>query len=329
MDTDTGCASRGDRVFSTVHRLEFDVPWPPKHVAAYVIDGPEPILIDAGTPGDDGEPALERGLERAGYTISDIEHVLVTHPHSDHLGQADTLRGAGATIYAPAKALDRLRTDPETIREGVHETGRGAGYDGDRLAEIVDGELESFRRNRRLLDPDATVPIDPGATIAVGDRQFRALETPGHQIHHLSFETDLEGTTVLFSGDALVEPFRPGAFQVGVNRGAYGGVDAYYDAMDRLETTAATHVCPGHGPTFDDPRRAVTLTRNRLDDLLVETRAAVDAVEPATPLAVAEERIGSVRYTAPVMDTMGALGTLERRGEVEYELEGGVRYYRR
>ncbi|QSW98110.1 MBL fold metallo-hydrolase [Haloterrigena alkaliphila] len=328
MKTDTDGSCRSDGLFSTLHRLEFDVPWPPKHVAAYALDGPEPMLIDAGTPVDEGESTLETGLERAGLSIRDIEHVVVTHPHSDHLGQADTLREAGATIYAPRPALERLRRDPDRVREAVHETARAAGYSGDALEEIVEGEVDSFRRDRRLLDPEATEPIAPETTFAVGDRKFRSLETPGHQIHHLSLETDLEGTTVLFSGDALIESFRAGAFHVGFDRGADEAVDAYYDAMDRLQETTATHVFPGHGPVFEDPHRVVDRTRDRLDTLLAETLEAVAAIEPATALAIAEEHTGSVRYPAPVMDALGALGTLENRGRVRSESEDGVRYYR-
>lgn len=328
MDTDTDRSRGGDRLFSTVHRLEFDVPWPPKHVAAYVVDGPEPILIDAGPSTDDGWSELASGLERAGYAVSDIEHVVVTHPHSDHLGQADALREAGATIHGPATALERFRREPEAVRESVRETARSAGYSGDGLTEVVDAEVDSFRRDRRLLDPDATEPIAAETTVTVGGREFTALETPGHQIDHLCLETTLEGTTVLFSGDALIEPFRAGAFHVGIDRGADEAVDRYYDAMDRLRETTATHVFPGHGPTFADPHRVVDRTRDRLDALLEETRDALAAVEPATPLTVAEERTGSVRYTAPVLDTLGALGTLENRGAVASDREDGVRYYR-
>ncbi|ELY59958.1 MBL fold metallo-hydrolase [Natronolimnohabitans innermongolicus] len=328
MNTDTGGRTRGARPFSTLHRLEFDVPWPPKHVAAYLLDGPEPILVDAGRPTDDARATLEDELERFDISVSDIEHVLVTHPHSDHLGQAATLREAGATIHASGPALERLRTPVEAFRENVEETARVMGYRGEQYADVVDAEVDSFRRDRRLLDPDATEPITPGSSVSVGGREFAAIETPGHQIHHLSFETELAGTTALFAGDALIEPFRAGAFHVGIARGADEGIDRYYDAMDRLGETAATHVFPGHGPTFEDPQRVVRRTRDRLGTLLEETVDALAALEPATTLEIAEERAGTVRYTAPVMDTFGALGTLERRGRVRSDVDEGVRYYR-
>ncbi|QFU82988.1 MBL fold metallo-hydrolase [Natronorubrum aibiense] len=328
MTTDTGADSPGECEPSTVHRFEFDVPWPPKHVAAYVIDGPEPILIDAGAPDDDGQRALEAGLERIGYAPDEIDHVLVTHPHSDHIGQVPTLRAGGATVYAPAVALERLARDPATVRSTVRDTAVSAGYHGSALENVVDDHVESFQRARRLLEPGSTVPIERGATWPVGGREFTAIATPGHETSHLCFEAALEETRVLFTGDALIEPFRAGAFDVGLEWGAYDGLERYATAMDRLEETTATHGFPGHGPVFEEPRRVVEHTRERIETLISETRDALAAIEPATPLAVAERRLGSVRYTAPVMDTMAALGTLERQGAVTFVLEDGVRRYR-
>ncbi|QLK25473.1 MBL fold metallo-hydrolase [Natrinema zhouii] len=328
MTTDTACSTvRAEHALSRIHRLEFDVPWPPKRVAAYLLEGPEPILIDAGAPGAAGQSELLEGLAEIDFEPADIDHVLVTHAHIDHIGQLPALREAGATVHVPKTAVSRLERDLETARDGFREAATAAGYDGDALAEIVDEQGESLRRNRRLVDPETVCPVDSGAPFTVGEREFEPFETPGHEIDHRCFETTVADATVLFSGDALIEPFRAGAFQVGLDHGADDAVDAYYDAMDRLTATTATHVFPGHGPTFEDPQRTVETTRDRLDALLEGTRGAVDVIEPATPLEIAEQRTGDVRHMAPVLDTIGALGTLEGRGSVSSETEDGVRYY--
>ncbi|WP_226481770.1 MBL fold metallo-hydrolase [Natrinema amylolyticum] len=328
MTPDTSCGTvRADRALSRIHRLEFDVPWPPKHVAAYLLEGPEPILIDAGAPEKAGESELREGLAEFDYEPTDIEHVLVTHIHSDHIGQLPALREAGATVHAPRAGLDRLERDLEAVRAGLRETAKSAGYRGDDRDEIVAEELESRRRDRRLVDPETARAVDPTGPVTVGDREFGVFETPGHEIDHLCYETTIEGTTVLFAGDALIESFRAGAFHVGFDRGAYEGVERYYEAMERLSETAATHAFPGHGPVFENPRRVVDMTRERLDALLEETVTALEAIEPATPVAIAEERVGDIRYHAPVLDTLGALGTLEKQCSASYEVDDGVRYY--
>ncbi|SEQ43516.1 MBL fold metallo-hydrolase [Natrinema salaciae] len=328
MTPDASCgAVRNDSTCSRIHRLEFDVPWPPKHVAAYLLEGPAPILIDAGAPGEVGETELREGLAETDHEPSDIDHVVVTHIHSDHIGQLPALRAAGATVHAPRAAIERLEGELETVRSAVRETAISAGYRGDDLEAVIEEELESRRRDRRLVDRETARPVDPAEPFSVGGREFTVFETPGHEIDHLCFETTVEGTDVLFAGDALVEPFRAGAFQVGFNDGAYDAVEAYYEAMDRLHETTASRVFPGHGPVFEDPQRVVETTRERLDTLLEETLTALEATEPAAPLSIAEERVGNVRYHAPVLDTLGALGTLEKRGRVVHETEDGVRYY--
>ncbi|OLZ41375.1 MBL fold metallo-hydrolase [Natrinema saccharevitans] len=328
MTTDTSCGTvRADRARERIHRLEFDVPWPPKHVAAYLLEGEETILFDAGAPDDAGEAELREGLAAAGYEPEDVDHVVVTHVHSDHIGQLPVLRDVGATVHVPTRSLSRLERDLGTAREGFEEMTTAAGYDGDKRAEIVEEELEELRRDRRLIEPETAREIEPDATVAIGGREFETFATPGHAVDHLCLETTVEGTTVLFSGDALIEPFRAGAFQVGLDRGADVAVDAYYEAMDRLSATDATLVFPGHGPVFEGPQAVIENTRDRLDALLEETRDAAAAVGPASPLAIAEQRVGTVRHMAPLLDTIGALGTLERRGSITSETRDGVRYY--
>ena len=65
---------------------------------AFLIRAPEPVLVDAGTPGGGRRVAAE--LERAGIVPVAI---LLTHIHFDHAGGAGHVRDAtGAPIWAPA-----------------------------------------------------------------------------------------------------------------------------------------------------------------------------------------------------------------------------------
>ncbi|WP_290817622.1 MBL fold metallo-hydrolase [Halovivax sp.] len=314
---------------ASVHRLEFDVPWPPRRVAAYLLDGPQPILVDAGPPGDDAEAALEEQLAAVGLALDDIEHVVLTHPHVDHVGLVPALRGAGAEIHAAGEELDQLRRDEAALEASAREVGRGAGLTGEELSEAVERAVESLRRNRGLVAPDETTPIAGSGPVDVGDRRFEAIHAPGHQCYHTCLETTVDGRRLLFSGDALIESFRPGLLHVGLDRGAYEAVDAFRDGLDRLGESDAGLALPGHGPVFADVSGVVEWTRNELDRLVAETRAGVDAVGPATPLAITTERVGHQRHPIQLLDTLGALGTLESDGAVEKSMEDGVRYYRR
>ena len=310
-----------------ITRLDFDVEWPPKHAAAYLIETPEPILVDAGSPDDRAAETIREGLAANGYEPSDVEAVVVTHPHSDHIGQVPLLREAGATVYAPRAVLERLERDPDNLAAGVREIGRSAGYRGEAIEREVERARSSLRRNRRLLAPDDAVGFEFGDSFDVGGLEFEPIHTPGHQLHHASLATTLDGQRVLFSGDALIEPFRPGAIHVGIDHGAYDAVDAFHEAMDRLEGRSFDRVFPGHGPVFTNVDRVVESTRNELESLTAETLEAVVTIGPATPLEVTRNRVGEIRHPAQLLDTLGALGTLERRDRVEYVERDGVRRY--
>lgn len=310
-----------------VTRLEFAVDWPPNHVAAYVIETPEPILVDAGGPTEGGPAPIEAAMEQSGYTPSDLSAAIVTHPHSDHIGQIPRVREAGVPVFAPDAVLSQLRRAEADLAAGVRDVARSLGLPDERIDSEVDRACESLRRSRRWLAPDEATGYAFGEPVEVAGTAFEPIHTPGHQINHAALAATVGGERVLFSGDALIEPFRAAALHVGIDHGAYEAVDAFYEAMDRLDGRSFDRVFPGHGPVFADFAGAVRSTREKLDHVVADTLAAVEAVGPAPPLAVVTERVGEIEHPAALLDTLGALGTLDRRGEVTYETDDGTRTY--
>jgi glyoxylase-like metal-dependent hydrolase (beta-lactamase superfamily II) len=310
-----------------IDRLQFEVDWPPYHVAAYLLDGDAPILVDAGVPEDGGRAAMIDRLDDHGYDPADLGAVVVTHPHTDHTGQVPLFREAGVPVYAPQAALDQLNRDEKDLVAGVREIGRSVGLDAERLETEAERACDSLRRNSRLLDPDHATGFGFGESFTVAGQPFEAIHTPGHQIHHASLAATIDGESVMFSGDTLIEPFRAAALHVGIDYGAYEAIDAYYDSMETYAGRDVDCVYPGHGPIFTDYAGTVAGTREKLDDLVGDTLAAVEVVGPATPLTIVDERVGETSHPAHLLDTLGALGTLEHRGEVEYHTDEGVRSY--
>jgi glyoxylase-like metal-dependent hydrolase (beta-lactamase superfamily II) len=310
-----------------IHRIEFEIPWPPGTAYAYLLSTDEPVLVDAGGPGEDGWAALKSGLESAGLAPADLEHLLITHPHTDHDGQvAALLEAADPTVYAPAGVRERLARDADDLAETVRANAAAAGVPD--VGTHVDRAVDSLRRNRRCLPPDCIdVEVSPGERFAAGRLEFEAVAVGGHQENQTAFLAD----GALLAGDTAVEPFRPAALHVGFDDGHGEAIDAFYEGLAALSAVEprVERVYPGHGPVFDDLAGAVARDRESLDDVVADSRAAVASLGTATAYEVTAERIDGLEgreYT--VFESVGALERLRRDGAVEAIEADGRRRYR-
>lgn len=309
-----------------VHRLSFDVEWPPGHVACYLVEGSEPVLVDAAAPGR--TDAFESALAEYGYSPGDIEHLLVTHPHVDHIGEVPTVLEAGdPTVYAPDGVERRLTQKPSALEERVRRNCLAAGFAGEPLETAVGMAVDSLERNASLLAPDSVdVRVDPGETLSVGGLNVEGIHLPGHQADHLSYRTETDDGSALFAGDMGIRPFRPVVMHDGLDDGYRDAFEAFYTALDRMADIDAETVYPGHGPIHDELQAAVERDRESLDrrldrvaGLVAEGHGTVPAV--ASALSDDQER----PYLFP--ETMGALAHLEADGRIESETNDGVRRY--
>lgn len=316
-----------------IHRLEFTIDWPPGHAAAYLIDEPIPTIIDAGAPGECGHRELVDGLAAHGYTPSDVEHLLLTHPHSDHLGQARTIiEASDPVVYAPAGVRSRLNRSTTDLAAGVRETAHEAGLNGEGVEEAVEDACSSLRRNRQLLPPEAIdVEVRHAEQFTAGGLDFVAIHTPGHQADHACFL--LAGNTVLFGGDMVIKPFRAATLDVGLDREAYDGITNYYTGYERLHRLNVDLVYPGHGPVFTTYEDALTRSQRDLDTMVREVFTALSASAPASPLAVTLAQLPNNphhnRLRTTLLETVGALGYLKEVNRVTVERDNEcVRQYR-
>lgn len=319
---------------SSVRRIEFSVDWPPGHVACYLVDGPELVLVDAGMPSDfDAEDAspettLREGFDAAGYEVADVDHLVVTHPHVDHVGQVPTvLAEADPTVHAPAGVEERFSRDPDAMADRVRANASRVGITGDQLDEAVEMAVESLRRDASLLPVEAVdhwIPRDE--TVDIGPLTAETIHAPGHQADHLCYAVDVAGERVLLSGDMAMEPFRAVAIHDGLDDGVADAFNAFYGALDRLSTLDPDRVYPGHGPVHADFHGVLERDRESLDRRLEQVHEQLadgTRTVPGVALALAGDR--PVRYVVP--EVMAAVSSLVDEGRAEETLEDGVAHY--
>lgn len=313
-----------------VRRLEFGVDWPPGHAAAYLLADDEPILVDAGMVGREGRRELIDGLEDVGYAPADVEHLLLTHSHTDHVGQVRTVLEAGdVTIHAPARIRDRFERDLETVEAATRANLAEAGVAPDYLEAAVARLVEAHESNREgmpLEAVDVWIDDDP---IRVGGREFDPIYTPGHHVAHHCYGTALGDERVVFAGDMAIQPFRAAAIHVNFDDGVREGIDAYFDALERMATYSFDRVYPGHGPVHDEYAGTIERALADLEDRIEACHDSLDRRdEPCSATRIGDDLTDSVGERARIMpEIVAALGTLEREGRVRSWLEDAVRYY--
>lgn len=327
----SGSRTRSDG--RTVHRIEFEVDWPPGHVACYVLTGEDPVLVDAGMPTDDDsdhdrEATFRDGLDAVGLDPADVDHLLLTHPHVDHVGQVPTvLEAADPTIHAPAGVEERFARNVDALAERVRENSRSAGLTGDQLESAVDVATQSLRRDAQLLPADQVDHwIADDERFTVGKYDIHAVHAPGHQADHLCYELELDGEHVLLAGDMAMEPFRGVAIHDGLDDGVSEAFDAFYGALDRLGELDIDRVYPGHGAVHEEFQSVLDRDRGSLDRRLEGVTEALETdvrTVPGVAVSIAGDR--PVRYILP--EAFSALAHLERVGRATVTVEDGVRYY--
>lgn len=156
----------------------------PKYGSVYIIDGPEPALVDTGT-GYRYETVID-ALETLDIGREDLSSILLTHVHLDHAGGASPITQAcpNADVYVH-EAGSRFLRDPADLWAGT---------------KAVLGDRISYYRKPAPIPEDRLKTVTDGDSITLGDRTLDVHHAPGHAFHQVVFH-DLQSDGV-FTGDA-------------------------------------------------------------------------------------------------------------------------------
>jgi glyoxylase-like metal-dependent hydrolase (beta-lactamase superfamily II) len=315
-----------------VRCIPVPTPFAVGRVNCYLIEDDPLTLVDAGPNSGTSLMTLEAGLAEHGRKIEDLERIVLTHQHIDHIGLAQILADRSGAEVCSLAALA-----PWLAAYG------GNMEDDDRFAEAImarHGIPEDVRYALRAVSAqfrawgaraDVTRTFADGDELEFASRTWRVHHRPGHSPSDTVFHDEASGE--LLGGDHLILKISSNPL---IARPLDGKADERPQALRiYLDSLAATHamdlerVWPGHGEPVDD-HRAVIDERVRLHTRRAEKLHRLISEQPRSAYELAQAMWGNVAVTQAYLtlsEVLGHTDLLLNDGRVhEIEHDGVVKF---
>jgi glyoxylase-like metal-dependent hydrolase (beta-lactamase superfamily II) len=305
-------------------------------VNCYLIEDDPLTLVDTGPNSGKALDELERALAALGRRVEQLELIVVTHQHIDHIGLLEVLaRRSGAEVAA----LDRLQ-----------------GYLGDfRRAAELDDEFAVALMLRHGIPAEMTQalrsvssafrgwgsgapvtrPLLDGAELTLRDRAFAIQHRPGHSPSDTVFWDERSG--ILLGGDHLIKHISSNPLIArpldAPERGAAGALAerpqalrTYIASLTATRALPARIVLSGHGEPVTDHRALI-------DERFASTERRARKIHGLlgegllTAHELAQRMWGNVAVTQAFLtlsEVLGHLDLLVAEGAVREHEDAGV-----
>jgi hydroxyacylglutathione hydrolase len=205
------------------------------HCYTGIFDG-ELVLFDTGPPTLDGQKYLQDHINLRG-----LKHVIVTHCHIDHYGQAHWLeQNSDAMIYLPYRDCLKINDHDRRLTE-IYQLLSDLGFDEkylEGLRQIFDSRTLTPPLPQKFLAAEQDLPKRLG---------IKVLPCPGHSQSDLVYV----GEEWVVTGDTLLR----GVFQSPlldvdlVHGGRFKNYNVYCSTIVKLAGLQDKMVLPGHRQT--------------------------------------------------------------------------------
>jgi glyoxylase-like metal-dependent hydrolase (beta-lactamase superfamily II) len=316
-----------------VHALAVPTPFAVGRVNCYLVEDDPLTLVDAGPNSATSLTTLEAALAEHGRRIADLERIVITHQHIDHIGLVAILADrSGAEVcaldalapwlarYSEVMEADDAFAEAIMLRHGIPR-------------DIVIA-LRAVTRSFRAWGASCAVgtPLADGALLEFAGRAWRVHHRPGHSPSDTVFHDEASGELV--AGDHLIKHISSNPL---ISRPLDGGVEgerpkalvAYLASLRATRALEVGVVLPGHGEPIED-HRALIDERFVMHERRARKLHGLIAERPRTAHELAQELWGNVAVTQAYLTLSEVLGhidlLLDDGRVVQEEIEGVVRF---
>jgi glyoxylase-like metal-dependent hydrolase (beta-lactamase superfamily II) len=314
-----------------IHCLRIPTPFAVGRVNCYLIEDEPLTLVDTGPNSGKALDELQSQLSERGHAIDELELLVITHQHIDHLGLAEiVVQRSGAKVAALGAASERLANFDEDAEAEDRFAVQLMLRNG--IPEEVTVALRSVSRSFRGWGShvEVTHPLEDGQILPFRDRTLQAIHRPGHSPSDTVF-WDAE-RKILIAADHLIAHISSNPL---ISRPLDGSSErpqalvTYIESMRRTREMPAEIVLSGHGEPIADH---VALIDDRIakHERRKEKIYRLIAERPRSGFDIAQAIWGNVAVTQAFLtlsEVIGHADLLVNEGRVREGEDAGVILY--
>lgn len=287
------------------------------------------FLVDAGFNNEESWDRLHEVLRDNGFSLQDLDAILLTHHHFDHVGLVNRIVASHRIpVYAHEQSIVRLQRDPTYLENRIHffkDLYEKMGCD----VKMVNKEMDRLRiyvekNEMQIIDTDINI-------LQEGDHifGFDVIEVIGHSLDHIAFYH--QDSKVMLAGDHMIQHMSSNALiDIGPNGERPLSLVYYEKALERLFDLPLKKVYSGHGSIITEP---YTLLREKLERIRHRGHLILQMLAMRQTAAEIAQQVYKDRYQSlfPLVmsEIIGHIDRLEYYGRIKRTVIDGVNYYER
>lgn len=310
----------------TISQLTIPTPFAVGDVHVYLLKGDTLSIIDAGVKTNEGWEALKTQLNELGYTPNDIEQIILTHHHPDHIGLIEAF--PRAEVIAAHRNAKFYLTRDEAFFAQYEQFFKQFFADCGVPEKLIPSASELRGTLQFAGTGQVTETLDEDDTLP-GHGDWQVIETKGHAQSHLSFFRESDGAFI--GGDHLLHHISPNPLlEPPIGNDVRPKPMLQYRAnLIKCQPLGIQTVYPGHGEIFSNVNDLILVRLQKQEQragkvyefLLEKAQTPFELCKQLFP-----KQYGN-QLNLTMSETIGQLDYLEDEGLVTKTLQDGFYVY--
>jgi len=319
-------------VIDGVSRIEIPTPFPVGSVNCYLIEGSPLTLIDTGPKTSRSLEAIQQSLLNMSYEMSDVEQILITHGHLDHIGQAaqfvrerESVRGTPTEVWIhnrDANSLVNYEEHAAIYLESFERLIETSGVPKEETEKLDPERIIAYYMSIREPVPSANT-FEDNARFKTGIGELTAVWVPGHSSGSVCYVCDER--QVIFSGDHILGDISSNP-SISFDSPEKIGMLTYLESLDCISSRGTYIALPGHREPIHDIKSRIEALRAEYEDKFQKAAASLTDT-PQTAYELSRTIYGNYDTGSLVLalaESHDILRVLESRNQVKLTKKNGV-----